>query len=93
MEYVEGQDLASTISKHGVVPVATAVDYILQAARGLDYAHGRASLTATSSPPTAALPSPDPGQGVGSKILDMGLARMDQDTAGAADEGLTTAAR
>ena len=34
-----GQDLAAIVKKHGPLPVAKAVDYILQAARGLEYAH------------------------------------------------------
>src|SRR6056297_3515158 len=39
MEYVEGQDLANLVRKHGRLSVSTAINYILQAARGLEYAH------------------------------------------------------
>ena len=104
MEYVEGQDLASTISKRGALPVAMAVDYILQAARGLDYAHRQgithrdikpANLLLTLPSPSGRgaggegvlLPSPS-GRGEVVKILDMGLARI-EDAVGAADQGLT----
>ena len=49
MEYVEGQDLAALVKERGPLPVRQAVDCILQAARGLEYAHGKGSSTATSS--------------------------------------------
>jgi len=39
MEYVEGQDLGQVIKSQGPLPVAQAVDCILQAARGLTHAH------------------------------------------------------
>ena len=39
MEYVEGQDLGQVIKSQGPLPVAQAVDCILQAARGLAHAH------------------------------------------------------
>jgi serine/threonine protein kinase len=39
MEYVEGKDLSSLVAEHGVLPVATAVDYLFQTAQGLQYAH------------------------------------------------------
>lgn len=39
MEYVEGSNLGSLIADRGPLPVATAVEYVLQAAQGLEYAH------------------------------------------------------
>lgn len=39
MEYVEGSNLATLIADRGPLAVATAADYTLQAARGLEYAH------------------------------------------------------
>jgi len=39
MEYVEGADLATLVKQHGLLPVATACDYIRQAALGLQHAH------------------------------------------------------
>jgi eukaryotic-like serine/threonine-protein kinase len=39
MEYVDGKDLAAVVRERGPLPVAQAVDYIVQAARGLHYAH------------------------------------------------------
>ena len=40
MECVDGSDLSALVKKNGPFPVAQAVNYILQAARGLEYAHG-----------------------------------------------------
>jgi len=51
MEYVEGTDLAARVKKHGPLPVAAAIDCIVQAARGLAHAHAEESCTGTSSPP------------------------------------------
>jgi serine/threonine protein kinase len=39
MEYVEGTDLATLVKQRGPLPIDQAVDFILQAARGLEYAH------------------------------------------------------
>jgi len=44
MEYVDGKDLASRVKEGGPLAVAKAVDYVLQAARGLEYAH-KAGIT------------------------------------------------
>ena len=40
MEYVEGHDLAAVVNEHGPLPVREAIDCVVQAARGLEYAHG-----------------------------------------------------
>ena len=39
MEYVDGEDLGLIMQKHGPLPISVSVDYILQAAYGLAYAH------------------------------------------------------
>jgi serine/threonine protein kinase len=52
MEYIEGSDLSALVKKSGALPVAKAVNYILQAARGLDYATSTVSSTGISSRPT-----------------------------------------
>lgn len=39
MEYHEGEDLKGVLARSGKLPVATAVDYVLQAAAGLAEAH------------------------------------------------------
>ncbi len=72
MEYVEGSDLSAHVKKNGPIPVAKAVDYILQAARGLEFAHGEGVIHRDIKPANLLLDR----KGI-VKILDMGLARLD----------------
>jgi serine/threonine protein kinase len=78
MEYVDGESLTSLSGPH--LPVSSAVDFILQAAGGLQYAHQRGVVHRDIKPDNLLL---DPQGTV--KILDMGLARVD-DSLGAVDE-------
>jgi len=73
MEYVEGTDLASLVAKRGPLPVDRALDYIVQAARGLEYAHAQKIIHRDIKPSNLLLD----GRGT-VKILDMGLARMEE---------------
>ena len=81
MEYVPGRDLASVVEAEGPLNVPLAVECVLQAARGLEYAHSQnivhrdikpsnLLLTQTSSAPGHPSSRPE------IKILDMGLARL-----------------
>src|ERR1700676_997137 len=72
MEYVEGSDLSALVKKNGPFPVAKAVNYILQAARGLEFAHGEGVVHRDIKPANLLL---DKKGTV--KILDMGLARIE----------------
>ncbi len=72
MEFVAGSDLSAFVKKYGPLPVAKAVNYILQAARGLDYAHKHGVIHRDIKPANLLLDS----EGT-VKILDMGLARFD----------------
>ncbi|QDU26518.1 Serine/threonine-protein kinase PrkC [Anatilimnocola aggregata] len=72
MEYVEGSDLASLVAKEGRLSVPRAVNYILQAARGLAYAHGEGVIHRDIKPANLLLDK----KGT-LKILDMGLARIE----------------
>jgi WD40 repeat protein/serine/threonine protein kinase len=89
MEYVEGTDLSKLVKQHGPLPVATACDYIRQAAIGLQYAHEKGLVHRDIKPSNllvSLVPGPlsleahkgpgttDNGQIV--KILDLGLARL-----------------
>lgn len=82
MEYVDGQDLSS-LTKQGPLALDKALDYILQAARGLAFAHGKGIVHRDIKPGNLLLDK----EGV-VKILDMGLARLD-DVEQAADHQLT----
>ena len=73
MEYVEGQDLASLVHESGPLPVGKAVDYIRQAATGLEYAHLADVIHRDIKPSNLLLDN----RGT-VKILDMGLARIEQ---------------
>ena len=72
MEYVEGKDLSVMVKRDGPFPVNKAVSYILQAARGLEFAHAEGVVHRDIKPANLLLDK----KGV-VKILDMGLARID----------------
>jgi hypothetical protein len=80
MQYVEGKDLNSLVKDQKQVSPREAVDYILQAARGLDYAHKHGVVHRDIKP--ANLLVDKSGQ---LKILDMGLARLESGTGNSAD--------
>jgi WD40 repeat protein/tRNA A-37 threonylcarbamoyl transferase component Bud32 len=86
MEYVEGTDLAKRIKQSGPLPVAEACDYTRQAALGLQHAFEKGMVHRDIKPANLLLAND------GSvKILDMGLARLNQakddDTASLTQEG------
>lgn len=72
MEYVEGIDLGALLKTHGPLPVATALDYALQAARGLAYAHTKGIIHRDIKPSNLLVDRDGT-----LKILDMGLARIE----------------
>jgi serine/threonine protein kinase/Leucine-rich repeat (LRR) protein len=84
MEYVEGQDLSALVKKNGPMSVANATNYVLQAAKGLAFAHAEGVVHRDIKPANLLL---DKKGTV--KILDMGLARVDG-LGGVAQAELTT---
>ncbi len=72
MECVEGSDLSALVKKNGPFSVEQAVDFTLQAARGLEAAHAEGIVHRDIKPANLLL---DKKGTV--KILDMGLARID----------------
>ncbi len=72
MEYVEGRDLHRLVKELGPLPVPQAVDCIAQAARGLKAASEAGVVHRDIKPSNLLL---EPGGTL--KILDMGLARLD----------------
>jgi serine/threonine protein kinase len=73
MEFIDGQDLASSIRKQGALSVAAALNCTLQAARGLEYAHGRGIIHRDIKPANLLRD----GAGI-VKITDLGLARFNK---------------
>jgi serine/threonine protein kinase len=71
LEYVEGSDLGTLVKSRGRLPVAVAVDYIIQAARGLAYAHRQGIIHRDLKPGNLLLTR----DGV-IKLADLGLARF-----------------
>ena len=71
MEMVEGNDLSALVKKNGPFSVEKAVNYVLQAAKGLEFAHHEGVVHRDIKPANLLLDK----KGV-VKILDMGLARL-----------------
>lgn len=82
MEFVEGTDLSALVHSKGPLSVQQAVAYVLQAARGLEYAHTRGVVHRDIKPANLLL-----DQSGTVKILDMGLARLE--SAGGQQDQLT----
>jgi CheY-like chemotaxis protein/tRNA A-37 threonylcarbamoyl transferase component Bud32 len=80
MEFVNGRDLASEVVQRGPLPISEAVACVLQAARGLDYAHRQGIIHRDIKPANLLR---DTGGVV--KVADLGLARFN-DSLGAAAE-------
>jgi formylglycine-generating enzyme required for sulfatase activity len=80
MEYVEGRNLADLVREDGPLPVGRALDYLLQAARGLRDAHAAGIVHRDVKPANLLVDA----AGV-VKVLDLGLARRSDSAAGASD--------
>src|SRR5207253_882067 len=85
MQYIDGQDLSALVKKNGPFSCCKAVNYILQAARGLEFAHGEGVIHRDIKPANLLLDK----KGV-VKILDMGLARIEQADGGVQAELTST---
>ncbi len=75
MEYVPGRDLSTLVREHGPLDVESALECILQTARGLEYAHSEGIIHRDIKPSNLLV---DKRGTV--KILDMGLARFDDES-------------
>lgn len=80
MQYVEGKDLAGHVRAQGPLSPDRAVNCVLQAARGLDFAHKRGVIHRDIKPANLLLDK----EGT-VKILDMGLARIEGETGAQAE--------
>lgn len=74
MEYVEGNDLYNIVTADGAVEIEKAVQYIAQAAVGLEHAHERELVHRDIKPANLLLTVDND-----IKILDLGLALVNQD--------------
>jgi serine/threonine protein kinase len=81
MEYVDGSSLIDIVKNHGPMTVPRAAHYIAQAAEGLQHAHEAGWVHRDIKPGNLLLDR----AGV-VKVLDMGLARSQDDTAGSVTE-------
>lgn len=87
MEFVNGIDLAAYVQRYGPMSIPLAVDCVLQAARGLAYAHAQELVHRDIKPHNLLRDD----QGV-VKVTDLGLARLSQDAdTPAAQEEVTMA--
>lgn len=75
MEYIEGFDLSHRVKQQGPLPIAEAVEYIRQAALGLQHAYERGIVHRDIKPGNLLVARSSDGRPV-VKILDFGLARF-----------------
>jgi serine/threonine-protein kinase len=71
LEYIESRDLGSLVKERGPLPIPEAAGYIVQAARGLGYAHENGIIHRDLKPANLLLTQ----DGV-VKLSDLGLARL-----------------
>jgi serine/threonine protein kinase len=81
MDLLDGEDLARHVDKRGPMSVEQALDCILQAARGLEYAHSQGIVHRDIKPSNLMLDR----EGT-VKILDLGIARFRPQAAEPADD-------
>src|SRR5262249_11516094 len=71
MEFVDGRDLATEVRLNGHLAVGPGIDAVIQAARGLGYAHGQGIIHRDIKPANLIRD----GDGT-TKVADLGLARL-----------------
>jgi len=86
MEFVDGRDLTALVLKNGPLPLQDAVNFICQAATGLEYAHSQGIIHRDVKPANMLLDN----HGV-VKVTDLGLARLHEGNAANPNSGLTQA--
>jgi serine/threonine-protein kinase len=85
MEYLEGEDLAAIVDRRQTVPIAAAIDWVLQAAEALAEAHALGIVHRDLKPANLFLTRRADGTPC-VKVLDFGISKQ---TASGADAGVT----
>jgi serine/threonine protein kinase len=81
MDLIDGEDLARLVKKRGPLPLEQALNYIRQAARGLEYAHWQGIVHRDIKPSNLILDH----EGT-VKILDLGIARFQPQSSETVDD-------
>jgi eukaryotic-like serine/threonine-protein kinase len=71
MEYLQGESLEKLIARKPALPLATKIDYVVQACRALDYAHRRGVIHRDIKPANIVITT----DGM-VKVVDFGIARI-----------------
>lgn len=87
-QFVDGLDLSQLVKKRGPLPLAAAVDYTVQAGRGLTYAHEHGVIHRDVKPGNLLLDREGK-----IKVLDMGLARFTEGDQTISEASLTVTGR
>jgi serine/threonine-protein kinase len=80
MEFVDGPNLQELVQEHGPLPVGQACEFIRQAALGLQYAHEMGMVHRDIKPANLLVQKQSLSNGFQVKILDFGLARLQEPT-------------
>jgi serine/threonine-protein kinase len=78
MEFLEGSDLAALVKAHGPLPVAVAVEYLLQACEAIAEAHAVGIIHRDIKPSNLFLAARRDGSPV-VKVIDFGISKMTGD--------------
>jgi serine/threonine-protein kinase len=77
MEFLDGRDVASELSRRGPLPVTEAIDYVLQACEALAEAHAAGIVHRDLKPANLFLASRPGGTRI-VKIIDFGIAKSEE---------------
>lgn len=90
MEYLEGRSLDQLLAEHGPLPVALAVDYVIQALRALVEAHAAGIVHRDLKPANLFLEQKRTG-GDNIKVLDFGISKLaDESGLGSVADDITS---
>jgi serine/threonine-protein kinase len=85
MEYLEGSDLAQRVATHGALPVADAIDYVLQACEAVAEAHKLGIVHRDLKPANLFLTRRADGSNF-IKVLDFGISKAVSGASGSAPD-------